>query len=206
LAALKLQLQTLRQRKLDPEKQQQILGRSQKESQRLQLLVEDLLLTARMDSGKGRLTIEELDVSEIVDGLVQDHYSDQLGATRISSKVGPDCNALCDQQAIISITTNLIDNALKYSGSDSFIEVRVEKDVDIIILSVMDNGPGIPEMERSRIFDRFYRAGNEETRRAKGTGLGLYIVSRLVEEMNGNISLVQGHPSGCHIKVVLPAI
>ena len=72
LAALKLQLQTLRQRQLDPEKQQQILGRSQKESERLQLLVEDLLLTARMDSGKGKLNIEDLNVSEIISRLVQD--------------------------------------------------------------------------------------------------------------------------------------
>lgn len=206
LAALKLQLQTLRQRQLDPEKQQQILGRSQKESERLQLLVEDLLLTARMDSGKGKLNIEDLNVSEIISRLVQDHYSDQLGLSRILVKVDSDCFALCDQQALVSITTNLIDNAIKYSGAESHIKVGVEMNDGSVVLTVLDNGPGIPENERGRIFDRFYRAGNEETRNAKGTGLGLYIVSRLVEEMNGSLTLDVGEPSGCHFKVMFPLI
>ena len=204
LAALKLQLQTLRQRQLDPEKQQQILGRSQKESERLQLLVEDLLLTARMDSGKGKLNIEDLNISELLDRLMQDHYSDQLASSRISLNIDSDCRGLCDQQALISIATNLIDNAIKYSGSDSHIELRVEMELGSVVFGVLDNGPGIQENERSRIFDRFYRAGNEETRNSKGTGLGLYIVSRLVKEMNGKLSLDHVEPSGCHFKVSLP--
>ena len=204
LAALKLQLQTLRQRKLEPEKQQHILERSQKESERLQLLVEDLLLTARMDSGKGKLNIEDLNISEIIRRLLQDHYSEQIDSSRISVAINSDCYGLCDRQALISIATNLIDNAIKYSGSESTIEVGIEMESDSVVLKVLDNGPGIPVKERSRIFDRFYRAGNEETRNAKGTGLGLYIVSRLVEEMKGNLSLDQGQPSGCHFKVTFP--
>ena len=206
LAALKLQLQTLRQRKLEPEKQQHILERSQKESERLQLLVEDLLLTARMDSGKGKLNIEDLNISEIIRRLLQDHYSEQIDSSRISVAINSDCYGLCDRQALISIATNLIDNAIKYSGSESTIEVGIEMESDSVVLKVLDNGPGIPVKERSRIFDRFYRAGNEETRNAKGTGLGLYIVSRLVEEMKGNLSLDQGQPSGCHFKVTLPTV
>lgn len=206
LAALKLQLQTLRQRKLEPEKQQHILERSQKESERLQLLVEDLLLTARMDSGKGKLNIEDLNISEIISRLLHDHYSHQLSSSQISVDIKPDCCGLCDQQALISIATNLIDNAIKYSGAKSNIVVGIGMESNSVALSVLDDGPGIPENERSRIFDRFYRAGNEETRNAKGTGLGLYIVSRLVEEMNGTLSLNLVHPSGCHFKVSLPTV
>lgn len=205
LAALKLQLQTLRQRQLDPEKQQQILERSQKESERLQLLVEDLLLTARMDSGKGKLNIEQLNVSEILEQLVRDHYSDYLITSKMSVKLDPGCFCFGDNQALISIATNLIDNAIKYSGTESHVELKIEMASDSAVISVLDNGPGIPENEQSRIFDRFYRAGNEETRNAKGTGLGLYIVSRLVEEMNGTLTLDNVEPSGCNFKVSLPA-
>ena len=204
LAALKLQLQTLRQRQLEPEKQQQIIERSQKESERLQLLVEDLLLTARMDSGKGKLAIERCSISDVIGRLAHDHYSEQLASSRISISIDDDVFAMCNQQALISIATNLIDNAIKYSGSKSHIKVGVELNEGMSLLKVSDNGPGIPESERSRIFNRFYRAGNEETRNAKGTGLGLYIVTRLVEEMSGELSLEEGHPSGCVFKISLP--
>ncbi|MFT4524753.1 MAG: signal transduction histidine kinase [Granulosicoccus sp.] len=204
LAALKLQLQTLRQRQLEPAKQQQILERSQKESERLELLVEDLLLTARMDSGKGKLNIEKVNVSDIICRLVKDHYSEQISSSRIAMNIDADCEALCDKQALVSIGTNLIDNAIKYSGPDGLIEVGIELKSNSLVFRVMDNGPGIPENERSKIFDRFYRAGNEETRNAKGTGLGLYIVARLVEEMNGDLKLNSGRPSGCHFIITLP--
>ncbi len=204
LAALKLQLQTLKTRQLDPEKQQQILDRSLKESERLHMLVEDLLLTTRIDSGNGNLNMEKLDLSEVVDILIKDHYSIHVASARVRTNFKDKCEVFADRQAVISIATNLIDNALKYTPSDTVINVSVSCEKNMALLTVKDQGPGIPDAERDKIFERFYRAGNEETRNAKGTGLGLYIVARLAQEMNGSVTLTSHEPIGCHLTVRLP--
>lgn len=205
IAALKLQLQTLRQRVLEPEKQQAIMERSQNETERLQLLVEDLLLTAKIDSGKKELRIEKVDLAKVVADFVRSRYSGELDAGTVELRMEDKCVAHVDIEATESILSNLVDNAIKYGGQGLKIEVDVKPAKEHSVLTVSDNGPGISAEDHTKVFDRFYRAGNEETRRSKGTGLGLYIVARLVEQMNGKTTLKSNEPTGCVFSISLPS-
>ncbi|MES2395124.1 MAG: ATP-binding protein, partial [Bacteroidota bacterium] len=101
-----------------------------------------------------------------------------------------------DRTNFPSIILNLFENAVKYSPEDSTIVVSLKKQNQKIILSVADQGIGISDKEKETIFQRFYRSGNEETRKTKGTGLGLYIVDYLVKQHNGTINVKNNTPKG----------
>lgn len=204
LAALKLQLQTLKQRVLSPDKQQEIIGRSQLETERLELLVEDLLLTARIESGRKELKLENIDLGGLVNEFVSTHYASEIETGVVVVQISNKNRAKADVEAVHSVLSNLVDNAIKYGGDDLSVVVDVRSNDKSVQLTVSDNGPGISQAEQTKVFDRFYRAGNEETRKSKGTGLGLYIVSRLVEQMYGNITLRSGKVGGCIFEITLP--
>jgi two-component system phosphate regulon sensor histidine kinase PhoR len=109
-----------------------------------------------------------------------------------------------DPDAYRSILENLLENAVKYSPAGSTIRVELEQNGSVAELRVADQGVGIPAEERERIFERFYRGGDEEVRRTKGTGLGLYIVRRLVERMGGNVRVESRPGSGSIFAIRLP--
>ena len=92
--------------------------------------------------------------------------------------------------------SNLLDNAIKYSGKDTKVEVALQKDNQYVVLSVHDEGIGIPDTEKKKVFDKFYRIGNEDTRTTKGTGLGLYICKQIAQNLNGTITVTNNTPKG----------
>jgi signal transduction histidine kinase len=91
---------------------------------------------------------------------------------------------------------NLIDNAVKYSPAGSPIEIQLKKEGDRGILELRDEGAGIPKKERKRIFQKFYRVGNEDTRTAKGTGLGLYLCRKIARDHNMQLRVSDNQPKG----------
>ena len=95
-----------------------------------------------------------------------------------------------------------IENAAKYSAKNSTIKVLLKKTGQTILLTVQDEGPGIIDEEKEKIFYKFYRIGNEETRNTKGTGLGLYIVKQLVEKHGGKISVKNNIPTGSIFEII----
>jgi K+-sensing histidine kinase KdpD len=103
------------------------------------------------------------------------------------------------------LVNNLLENAMKYSPKDGTIQCRLLKDQRKIILSVIDEGKGIPDVEKKKIFEKFYRIGNEETRTAKGTGIGLYLCSKIAEDHNADIRVTDNHPSGANFSIRFPA-
>jgi signal transduction histidine kinase len=109
-----------------------------------------------------------------------------------------------DYQMITALVSNLLDNAAKYGGAGE-IQVQLKCEKNQVILKVSDSGVGIPETEKSKIFDRFYRIGNEDTRSAKGTGLGLFICSNVVKLHHGRIHVTDNHPNGSIFVVTFPS-
>jgi signal transduction histidine kinase len=99
------------------------------------------------------------------------------------------------------VLSNLMENARKYSPNQTPIEISFLQHANKAILSVKDNGVGIPDEEKSRIFDKFYRIGNENTRKSKGTGLGLYIVKKIVTLYKYDISVRNNTPQGSIFEV-----
>ena len=109
-----------------------------------------------------------------------------------------------DKNGLISLTTNLLENAVKYSPKEQEIKIELSKEKGNILLKVADQGVGIPDTEKKKVFERFYRVGNEGTRTSKGTGLGLYIVDQVVKKHKGRISLEDNRPRGTVFRISLP--
>jgi signal transduction histidine kinase len=111
---------------------------------------------------------------------------------------------ISDPEALRSIADNLIENAAKYAPAGTSITVELEKGREGWRMTVSDEGPGIAGEEQERIFEKFYRSGNEETRQAKGTGLGLYIVHRLTKGLGGAVHVRNRRPHGAIFAASFP--
>ena len=109
-----------------------------------------------------------------------------------------------DKQGLVSLFTNLLENAAKYSGEQAEIKVSQSFHANKFLFEIADNGVGIPSTETRKVFQKFYRVGSEMTRKTKGTGLGLYIVAQMVKLHNGSISIAENVPKGTIFKIVLP--
>ena len=203
LAAIKLQLQTLSARSLDEDKKQLIYSRALSDTDRLEKLVENLLLVNKVESEKLPLTKEPINLSKLLLEILDTTYSSQINAGKLIVDSEQNIILNMDSMAFQSIVLNLVENAIKYAG-ESKVEVSLEvlKD-NTIQLEVRDYGDGIPDSEKEKIFERFYRLGNEEVRKTKGTGIGLYLVKLLVENHDGRISVENNHPTGAIFRVIL---
>jgi two-component system, OmpR family, sensor histidine kinase CiaH len=100
------------------------------------------------------------------------------------------------------LVSNLVENALKYSPREGVIDVTLEHKGRHTLLSVKDQGPGIPDEEKKRIFGKFYRTGQEATRRTKGTGLGLYLCLKIAQDHKATLKVADNSPVGSIFTVV----
>lgn len=189
IASVKLYLQTLQKRELEREKQNEILARAIADTDRLGSLVENLLLATKIDRSDYMLHFEELNLSDLVAQIVATHPENK----RLKTEIQPEIKMQADKLAINSVVVNLLENAQKYSDRNVVVKLQRDKNV---LLSIIDSGSGIPDEEKQKVFEKFYRIGNEDTRKSKGTGLGLYIVKNLVERHNGTIIIRDNQPQG----------
>ncbi len=204
IAAIKLQLQTLARKGLGDEQREMLRSQALLEADRLNVLAEKVLLATSAEEGVLALDMNEVDVMELLRSVV-DRARVQIAPHHALLLNGPDTfRVLSDAQALRSIADNLIENAAKYSPQGSRITLEVVKGADGWRMSVSDEGPGIPVPEQARVFEKFFRGGNEETRKAKGTGLGLYIVQRLAQRLGGAVHYRQGTPSGAIFAASFP--
>ena len=203
LATSRLSLQTLLSRELNKEMQQQILNNTLQENERLTQLIENILISTRLDDAENASSLlinkESVNISEFIPAIIQKAFS-QSQQERIVSTIQPDIFLSTDKAVFPSIIINLVENALKYSPTDSKINISLSKNGKIIF-SVTDNGPGIKDEEKQKVFEKFFRSGNEETRSSKGTGLGLFIVKKTVEMHGGEIELKKNNPKGSIFEV-----
>jgi two-component system phosphate regulon sensor histidine kinase PhoR len=205
VATVRLFLETMQTRELSPDQKTKILAEAVNETHRLDHLVENILLSKRLeqkaDAQKGVVNLSNI-VNErtliLQAVLCTDHP--------LIVEVEPNCVITGDQLELESLLTNLVDNARKYTPEGSPIEVKLFRRQQKIILSVLDQGPGIPEKERLNVFKKFYRIGNEETRNSKGTGLGLYIVSRIAFQHRGTVGILEREGGGAIFEISLPSI
>lgn len=205
IAATKLQLQTIQKQKPEASLQEELIQNALLETERLNTLIDNVLLASRMDSPGFKVEANLVNFSELLQKLMNRYYSKELKEGSIQLSIAPSQMLQADEQALTSILTNLVDNALKYSGNEKQIDVLLSSFEGKVMLEVKDRGIGISKQEKEKVFTRFYRAGNEETRRTKGTGLGLYIVKKLVEALRGEIQVSDNHPSGTIFSIRLHA-
>jgi signal transduction histidine kinase len=203
IAATKLQLQTLQKQVLDGPAREGLVKNALEETERLSLLIDKVLLASSLESGAHVFHLREDDLGEFVGQACARYYQHAIASGMLVTQIQNDVRCRFDRDAFLSVVTNLVDNAIKYGKPP--VTVTVQKEAGGAALRVADGGEGIPAAERGQIFSRFYRSGNEATRRAKGTGLGLYIVDYIVRRHNGEINVITNQPSGAIFEVKLNA-
>jgi two-component system phosphate regulon sensor histidine kinase PhoR len=207
IASAKLVLQTLeRKADLPQETRSRMVHNGLEDIGRLQSLVENLLLSAKLESENIKIEQAIVNLSALINEVTH-KATDTIMKDRIfHTHIAENVQVVGDHNALFSVVNNLVENAVKYSPAGKSISVSLTEHGDKVILSVADEGQGIPEDERRKIFKKFYRIGNEETRRSKGTGLGLYIVDKIISMHKGKIHVKDNAPNGVVFEIVLPRI
>jgi signal transduction histidine kinase len=203
LSSIRLVLETFLKRELSKSQADKLATSALKENERLHELVENLLLSAKLET-EYRPHFTEINLVSLAEDLLS-KLSDKHPGAKVSLSAPQNFPLLrCDKNGITSLLLNLLENAVKYSPGDPVIEVRLSAARKVVTLEVADQGAGIPERERQRIFEKFYRIGSEETRQTKGTGLGLFIVNQIVKSHRGHIRVFDNQPKGTVFSVELP--
>jgi signal transduction histidine kinase len=204
IAAVKLQLQTLSRKGLADDQRAMLHSQALNEADRLGLLAEKVLLATSAEEGVLAMDLAQVEVMALMRAVVE-RAQLQIAPRHTITLAGPaHLTVLTDEHALRSIADNLIENAAKYAPEGSRIGLEVTKGQEGWRLSVSDEGPGIAPDDQQRIFEKFYRGGNEETRKAKGTGLGLYIVQRLAQRLGGAVQVRQAVPHGAIFAASFP--
>ena len=203
IASVRLVLETFKKRKLKPEMFSKLTDNGLKETERLNNLVNDLLLSAKLDIDY-QPHFEPLIFDELLASLIEKLEAKYPEAIFNFTCEGDIPVIEADKTGMNSVTINLMENAVKYSPKNQEIDVNLRQIGKNIELKIADRGMGISDKEKKKIFDKFYRVGNEDTRATKGTGLGLYIVQQTVRAHKGQISVSDNEPNGTIFTIVLP--
>ena len=196
LAAIRLLTDSILQTdNIDPETTREFVTDIWQEAERLSRITEDLLRLTRLDSGvlDPPAVVDVLPVLEQVMRMMS--LIAQEKGTELTYRSEGTCTVLSSRDEIHQIIYNLTDNAVKYSPYGSTVQVSLFREAGQVVLTVEDNGAGIPEEDLPRLFERFYRVDKARSRAAGGTGLGLAIVSDTVERRGGTVTAAN-RPSG----------
>jgi two-component system, OmpR family, phosphate regulon sensor histidine kinase PhoR len=204
IAAAKLNLETLRKHKLDEDKRLKLLDNTIRETNRLDQLCDNILLASQMESQRYQLFREDIDYSFLLEHGVKEMQS-RISTHTIQAHILPDVWINGDKFMLQILLSNLVENAVKYAPRNTIINVSLDKcNNNQLKLKVTDEGPGIPADERERIFLKFYRIGNENTRKAKGSGLGLFLCRKIVQQHGGTIVVKDNIPAGANFEITWP--
>ena len=201
-AGAQLLMRAIQQPEVDRERVARQLRTIDGQVDRLRLLVDDLLDTARIQGGRLELRPEDVDLTDVVSRIVAGW--DEKNRPRIVFEATGPIVGRWDPYRLEQVVTNLVDNALKYSPPEERVDVVATREGDQALLLVSDHGIGIPAEARDRIFEPFARGSNASVRNYGGLGLGLFITRTLVERHGGRIELESEEGTGTCFRVGLP--
>ena len=187
VASIRLYLETLQTRAVDDAKRNEFYRIMVADSERLMATIEQVLRTRRTGTSSRKLNLSRIDLGSVIERcLDRTRALHHVSTESLRYDPGPPVTILGDADELQAAVSNLIDNAVKYSGNDVNVTVETDRiDGKYVSLRVRDHGPGIPKTELKRIFKRFYRVPGTLATRVKGTGLGLYIVRSVAKRHGG---------------------
>jgi K+-sensing histidine kinase KdpD len=188
---------------LDDARRADFIERIRRNARSLVVLVEDLLDFARFERAGVGVALKPIDLSELVPQVV-DQMSSLLGGRHVSMEITPGVMAMGDLSALERILVNLLSNASKYTPPDDVVEIALAPDDDSAVLTVSDHGPGIPEAEREKVFELFYRINDIAARSTRGVGIGLALARQLVGQLDGTITVGDTPGGGASFRVTIP--
>jgi signal transduction histidine kinase len=204
LASIKILLQTIQKRELNRAQILDFIDKSLLDVERLDDMVENMLLASKIDNQSYTFPKAKFDFSMLVDNIANRLQITKCDCNQqiINAEIEPKIEITGDKFALTSVVTNLVENAIKYSKPCQSVDVKLFSKEGRVYLQVADHGIGIADNEKTRIFDKFYRVGSEDTRNTKGTGLGLYIVKEVLDKHQASIRVKDNRPAGSVFEVV----
>ena len=176
-------------------------------AERLARILADLLDLSRLDAGQYRLDMTKVRIKSVTEqSLTAVEPQAQKRGVTVEIDVPEQIIVKADPKALDQIMVNLIDNGVKYTQAEGHVWVAAREVGDAVRIEVRDDGPGIADKHRMRVFERFYRADPSRSREAGGTGLGLSIVKHLVESMGGEVGVEPNAPRGSVFWLRLPKV
>lgn len=190
----------------DPDHALRFCNSMLRNAERLSTIISDLLDLSRIEAGEQSIDIQPVVVASAIHRAVEvvEDAASKRNLT-IDVNVEEGLTALADEAALDHMMLNLVDNAVKYTPDGGNIQLWAGRDEDKVRIEVRDDGPGVPERHRTRIFERFYRVDTGRSRALGGTGLGLSIVRHLADAMGADVGFRPNEPKGSVFWVELPA-
>ena len=191
---------------MDREKRRELLNILVTETERLTRLVNEILDFTKLESGTYSWAFEEVDLVKIIrESLRSSGQLAQSTSAQVSEQLPRKAvTIVADRDRIMQVIINLVTNAIKYSGENPKVEIRLHDEGPHVRIEVADNGPGIPHEEQERIFEKFHQITDRRTGKPHGTGLGLSICKRIVEYHRGRIFVQSSPGHGATFIVILP--
>ena len=199
IAAIRLMLQTSKNPKVKEEKKAELIENSIQNTFRLEELAENMLVSMQIENDKYQYALSTVDLSEMLNQVIDN----QSIKGEIAGNIEPGLTLTGDGFIMRMVANNLIENAFKYSDNQP-IEVNLYMQGTMKVLEVKDVGVGIAKEDYKKIYKKFFRVQDEETRTTKGTGLGLFIVKQAVERHHGKVAVMANKPRGSVFRVELP--
>ena len=199
IAVTKLNLETMQLRRLEFAQQQKLIRNTIEEANRLNTLCNNMLYMSQLDAGNTTLANEKVDLSTLARDCAKD-FNTRFPQRNIETGVENDIFISGDKLLLQLAINNLLDNAIKYSGKDDVVLIKVFKENKRIKLQVIDYGIGVENEEKEKIFEKYFRGAGKH---AKGTGLGLYLTREIVKQHHGSISMKSNYPRGSIFEIQL---
>jgi signal transduction histidine kinase len=207
LALIRLYAETLELGRISTQdKKQQYYRIIRKESERLTALINNILDFSRIEAGRKEYEFRSTDIAELVRNTLES-YRYQIEQQGFAFEESIDSNLPAvpvDREAIARALVNLVNNALKYSADEKFLGVKLYRDNSVVKLEVADRGIGIARRDQSKIFEKFYRAGDPLVHNTKGSGLGLSLVRHITQAHGGDIAVESAPGKGSRFILSLP--
>jgi len=207
LALIRLYAETLELGRITtPEKKQQYYRIIRKESERLTALINNILDFSRIEAGHKEYEFRDTDIADLVHNTLDSYrYQIEQQGFEFEESIDTSLPAVrVDREAIARALVNMVNNALKYSTDEKFLRVKLYRDNGAVKLEVADHGIGISRRDQSKIFEKFYRAGDPLVHNTKGSGLGLSLVRHITEAHGGEIAVESAPGSGSKFILSLP--
>jgi PAS domain S-box-containing protein len=186
--------------------QKELLAKGYKSNERVIELVNDLLKVSRIEEGRFGFEIKEENFVGLVDEILT-NYENEIKSKFIKFeyiKPQAEISAEIDKEKVSLAINNLIDNAVKYTPENGTIKICIKKDGDYVSFKIYDNGVGISSEDKMKLFSKFFRGSNVIRMQTEGSGLGLFIVKKIIDYHKGDIKIISKEGKGTEVSVLLP--
>ena len=205
VASLKMSYEIEDSTELSAEETEEFRRKEREDVERLEHLLQAFTQMSKLETGMIRLKPEKADVKATLARAVAGAYAKAVDKNiSIETEEFADIAVVHDPGWTAEAIGNVLDNGVKYAPAGTCITIRMSELVSYVMIEVEDEGPGIPAEEQPRIFQRFYRGKAEAVRKAEGSGVGLYLTRRILEEQGGTVCVKNGRTGGSKFVITLP--